>query len=254
MFVYCFQKRNEERKKQTESENDLEEESYHETNTLETETGSEEKSPEATDGSVAKQDGIRAVYNHMMQAIEHDDVMKLKMLTDNIRKQGILLGDESLCADGTKETVLHSALSLGKRECAKSLIEHGTVDFLTQDYEVIVKNHPSQKSTLHLLTELGHLDLIQLLLSSILPLDRRTTYLSKSVLMEISGQRPRHLEAIHIAALNGHTDIVEYFVSLGIDVNAVNNKNDTPVLWAARNNHIDTVRKLIMLGKNYSLC
>ena len=39
--------------------------------------------------------------------------------------------------------------------------------------------------------------------------------------------------------------ILDMLIDLGVNVNTTNNKNDTPVLWAARGNNIDMVRKLI---------
>ena len=62
------------------------------------------------------------------------------------------------------------------------------------------------------------------------------------MLTELEGQRPRHLASVHLAALHGHSRLVELFLDCGIDVNACNNKNDTPVLWAAR--RVDTVSVL----------
>ena len=71
--------------------------------------------------------------------------------------------------------------------------------------------------------------------------------------MELEGQRPRHLGSMHIAALKGHKRLIELFHELGVDINITNNKNDTPVLWAARGNHIETVRYLIANGANLQL-
>ena len=82
---------------------------------------------------------------------------------------------------------------------------------------------------------------------------RRSKLLEATVLTELEGQRPRHLASIHLAALHGHKELVELFLQNGIDVNKRNNKNDTPVLWAARGNHEDTVRLLIRHGADLQL-
>ena len=71
------------------------------------------------------------------------------------------------------------------------------------------------------------------------------------LLLEPVGQRPRPLNSLQLAALFGHTDLVLYLVKeLKMDVNGVNVKNDTAVLWASRANHTETVRCLIKLGAN----
>ncbi len=75
----------------------------------------------------------------------------------------------------------------------------------------------------------------------------------RTVLTEVHGQRPRHLMGLHLAALKGHTGIVNLLVRLGVRVNTVNNKKDTPLLWSTRFNHIDTARQLLTLGADVSL-
>ena len=105
----------------------------------------------------------------------------------------------------------------------------------------------STKSSLHILAERGNYELTKLLLDRTDPLlldrltdpTRRSRLLEATVLTELEGQRPRHLASVHLAALHGHSQLVELFLDCGIDVNARNNKNDTPMLWAAR--RFDTV-------------
>jgi ankyrin repeat protein len=82
---------------------------------------------------------------------------------------------------------------------------------------------------------------------------RRKALVDAVVLTELEGQRPRHLASIHLASLYGHTHLVELFIDIGVDVNSRNNKNDTPVLWAARGNNLDTVRLLISRGANLQI-
>ena len=92
----------------------------------------------------------------------------------------------------------------------------------------------STKSCLHILAERGNYELTKLLLDRLTDPTRRSRLLEATVLTELEGQRPRHLASVHLAALHGHSRLVELFLDCGIDVNARNNKNDTPVLWAAR--------------------
>lgn len=182
----------------------------------------------------------------LLDAVEEDVTIKLQQLCKDVQS----LGDHPLLDPKSKATILHTAIMRGKLKSAQFLIESTSSSFLMQDFDVVIKNHTSKKSTLHLLAECGNLALVKALLSVLSNDDGFEDYLRRTVLMEIAGQRPRELSAIHIAAFNGHTDIVELLVSRGIDVNSVNSKNDSVVLWAARNNHIETVRALINLGKN----
>jgi len=97
---------------------------------------------------------------------------------------------------------------------------------------VLVRGIKSTKSCLHILAEKGNSALTKMLLDRLPSAARRSKLLEATVLTELEGQRPRHLASIHLAALHGHRQLVELFLENGIDVNARNNKNDTPVLWA----------------------
>ncbi|XWS71257.1 hypothetical protein CRYUN_Cryun03dG0122900 [Craigia yunnanensis] len=44
---------------------------------------------------------------------------------------------------------------------------------------------------------------------------------------------------LHMAAANGHLDIVEYLIGSGVDVNASNVENNTPLHWACLNGHVE---------------
>nr|POE81183.1 ankyrin repeat-containing protein p16f5.05c [Quercus suber] len=56
--------------------------------------------------------------------------------------------------------------------------------------------------------------------------------------------------ALHMAAANGHLDVVEYLVNRGVDLNAINEEKNTPLHWACLNGHIEVVKKLILAGAN----
>ncbi|KAK8943257.1 hypothetical protein KSP39_PZI008978 [Platanthera zijinensis] len=56
-----------------------------------------------------------------------------------------------------------------------------------------------------------------------------------------------------MAAANGHLDIVEYLISIGVDVNASNAENNTPLHWACLNGQKEVVKALILAGANMTL-
>ncbi|XP_030959587.1 ankyrin repeat-containing protein P16F5.05c isoform X1 [Quercus lobata] len=77
--------------------------------------------------------------------------------------------------------------------------------------------------------------------------------------------------ALHMAAANGHLDVVEYLINRGVvmivkllkeqfceflvllyeqDLNAINEEKNTPLHWACLNGHIEVVKKLILAGAN----
>ncbi|MQL76230.1 hypothetical protein Taro_008631, partial [Colocasia esculenta] len=58
--------------------------------------------------------------------------------------------------------------------------------------------------------------------------------------------------ALHMAAANGHLEIVEYLIRNGVDVNASNAENNTPLHWACLNGHIEVVKALILGGADVS--
>ncbi|KAJ6948581.1 hypothetical protein NC651_002796 [Populus alba x Populus x berolinensis] len=56
--------------------------------------------------------------------------------------------------------------------------------------------------------------------------------------------------ALHMAAANGHLDIVEYLISQGVDLNSTNKEKNTALHWACLNCHIEVVKKLILAGSS----
>ncbi|CAL9779179.1 unnamed protein product [Musa acuminata subsp. burmannicoides] len=45
--------------------------------------------------------------------------------------------------------------------------------------------------------------------------------------------------ALHMAAANGHLEIVEYLIQNGADLNALNSEKNSPLHWACLNGHIE---------------
>jgi len=53
--------------------------------------------------------------------------------------------------------------------------------------------------------------------------------------------------ALHYAAQQGNSEIVELIALKNAEVDALDRHGDTPISWAARNGHFDAVRKLLEL-------
>ena len=166
---------------------------------------------------------------------------------------GLSLKYDAFKEDDTNATLLHKACDHKAHEFTKALIETQEYKFLIEEFGITVRNMPSKKTVLHQLVEWGKEALVLQLLDKIPGGDDKQQFMRKTVLTEVPGQRPRHLMAIHLAALHGHTDLVTHLIKLGIDVNATNNKNDSPILWACRGNHIETARQLMRLGADLQL-
>jgi len=58
-------------------------------------------------------------------------------------------------------------------------------------------------------------------------------------------QDPSTYHSIHIAAANGHTSFVQLLIDDGVNVNCRGRHNYTPIMYAIRGKHLDTVVKLI---------
>lgn len=54
--------------------------------------------------------------------------------------------------------------------------------------------------------------------------------------------------SIHVASWNGCLRLVEALITLGSDLNAVDNENRTPLLMASWNGHLEVVRLLVEAG------
>ena len=196
---------------------------------------------------------IRDIRKELFEAAQNDDVNRLNELYGKVTQMGLSLRNDALKEEQTKATLLHKACECKARHVTKALLETQGYKFFTEDFGITIRNVPSRKTALHQLVEWGEEEYIKKLLDRIPGGNDKQHFMRKTVLTEVAGQRPRHLMAIHLAALHGHTNVVTFLIKLGIDANATNNKNDTPILWACRGNHIETARQLMKLGADLQL-
>ncbi|KAL9260532.1 Ankyrin-2-like protein [Drosera capensis] len=60
------------------------------------------------------------------------------------------------------------------------------------------------------------------------------------------------ITALHMAAVNGHLDVVEFLLNKGLDADVCNQENNTPLHWACLNGRTEVIESLIMAGANVS--
>ena len=93
----------------------------------------------------------------------------------------------------------------------------------------------SDHNCLHLLAIEGHLDAIKL------------CFAHKATLMsDYYGRSP-----LHYATRNGHTNICVYLISIGAEIDQVDQDGNTPLISAIISGHLDTVTSLIELGATF---
>ncbi|KAL4203682.1 hypothetical protein AMTRI_Chr01g105130 [Amborella trichopoda] len=71
---------------------------------------------------------------------------------------------------------------------------------------------------------------------------------SEGVSLDLKDSQGR--TALHMAAANGHLEVVDYLIRNGADPNASNMENNTPLHYACLNGHTQVVTKLTLAGAN----
>lgn len=157
--------------------------------------------------------------------------------------------DDALREMITGMNILHVALENKQIELAKYIIETSNEELLVQQYKAEIDN----KTALHLITELKSLELAKTLLNKLRTKQAQIDAIKAETTVEVKGQRPRSLSSFHLAAFIGCTALVRLYAETGVDVNLLNSKRDTALLWASRWGHLDTVAYLLEKKADCSL-
>ena len=78
----------------------------------------------------------------------------------------------------------------------------------------------------------------------------KNLYLASNDLMDRFLQDINNAALVHIAAHNGHVNVLQKLKELGADLDKANNNGSTPVFIAAQNGHVNVLQKLKELGAN----
>jgi len=127
--------------------------------------------------------------------------------------------EKALSCDAYDATLLHSAASDGRMDIASFLIEHGA-DVNKMNYRGL--------TPLYTAAQMGWENIVDLLL--------------KNHAKDIFGH-----SAFFVAALNGHTNVIDIFIQHGICTNEQKDET-TPIVAASQNGHLEMVVKLFSCG------
>ena len=186
------------------------------------------------------------------------DIEEHNLRSKDAEKQKLSLEQPDLCDSDTGMTVLHFALDQKKLKVAEYLIESQKKPFLTATYINISKQiPPSKKSSIHLVAELGDEGLFDKLLQKLAGVDENskfadnwlraqaTDFKNELVVEKFEEIGKRRVSAIHLAAIRGHTDLIQPLLCYGFDIDSEDSERETPLSLAVQMGHLETARELI---------
>ncbi|WAR05193.1 SECG-like protein [Mya arenaria] len=178
----------------------------------------------------------------LFDAINAGDIAEVEDVLEKLKK---LVPIQDIRHPDTNENVLHAALAKDMTEFVKKTInsEHETI--VTSFYVVRTSKIEGKRNLLHIATEKGDIEMVKYLLSKVRRREEKLQFIKQETVIDIQGQRPRLFSCLHLAAFYGFSDLIRLYLDEKIDVNHVNSKKDTALLWASRWGHIDTVRLLL---------
>lgn len=79
-------------------------------------------------------------------------------------------------------------------------------------------------------------------------------YLKRGLLTDLEARDDRQETPVHYAARFGHLSVLELLKNHGADINSISASGDTPLHLAVRGRHLDAVKALIELGAKHQTC
>ncbi|CAL1537838.1 unnamed protein product [Lymnaea stagnalis] len=204
------------------------------------------KRPQSAGGRRKPKAGETNIWSQLTDAVISGPTA-FKEAINNIQSNNKLSSKDFL-DPRNNQNILHFSVEEKNQEIVNLVLERADEDLILHKFEVDVSNIIGKKNVLHQVVEQNNLSLLKTLLAKISNQQKRIALLNQETPVEIKGQRPRTFPCLHLAAYYGFTEIVMFIIEQGVDVNHVNAKNDTSLLWASRWGHQATVRALLKIG------
>ncbi|XP_033732117.1 uncharacterized protein LOC117321715 [Pecten maximus] len=185
----------------------------------------------------------------LFDAIENGSVSEVNSLLGQARSY-VSLHHADMLDPSNEQNVLHFALSIPRLEIVDLILSDKVNDDLLNQVFQVPK---STRSILHQITELNNVSLAKRVLEKFSNRSEKVKIIEMETLVDVEGQRPRVFSSYHLAAFKGFTDLVNLYLDTGVDIDLLNGKKDTALLWAARWGHTDTVNCLLDRRADVSL-
>ncbi|XP_057774863.1 protein VAPYRIN-LIKE-like [Salvia miltiorrhiza] len=161
----------------------------------------------------------------------------------------------SVCDEQQLTSLLRAAVANGKSYLISTLIEAGA--------EVSCRERSDdEESLLCLAIRSERIESLQLLIESGCAVDPRVDLLLHAAVavkrvdmmeivclsyvdLDLNAVDVQGRTALHIAALNGHVEAIQFLVSVGADVDVTDHEGWTPLHFAAEHGHLDAVERLL---------
>ena len=186
---------------------------------------------------------------HLFEAVDADNLVAFSVLVKRAQQLCSTLAVTSLREEASEKTLLHRAIERQRSQIVSYLVNLRDFPLILASFRVKTDDADTTMTCLHQTVECDDLTTMELLLRAIASHDAKEAFVRKFTRKKFEGQRPRDLAAIHLAAADGKTKMVLLMHDFHRDViNLRNGKEDTPILWAARWNRLETVQTLLKLG------
>ncbi|XP_021362394.1 uncharacterized protein LOC110456149 [Mizuhopecten yessoensis] len=183
----------------------------------------------------------KEVRAQLFNAVEEGSVPEVSALISKARSY-VSLHHADMLDPSNGQNVLHFALSIPRLNVVDIILSDKENDELLKQVFQVPK---STRTALHQITDLNNLKLAKKVLEKFPTTREKCDVIKLETMVDVEGQRPRAFSSYHLAAFKGFTDLVNLYLDAGIDVNLLNVKKDTALLWAARWGHVDTVNCLL---------